>query len=126
MNIEKANKHFKKAFSIDLKSLINKRVWDDLIDIVNLRNMMVHNNGRVDDHFKTTVSYQRLKNNVDDTLYRLDEQTVMAYFKSVIDAVIVVTNAYFEKYLIYRHAAIANHYFNYKTIEFNDSKPDIE
>lgn len=125
MNIEKANKHFKKAFSIDLKSLIDKKIWDDLIDIVNLRNMMVHNNGRVDEHFKTTISYQRLKNNVDDKLYRLDEQTVMAYFNSVIYAVTAVTNAYFEKYLVYRHAAIANYYFNNKVFEFDDSKQEV-
>ena len=126
MNIEKANKHFKKAFSIDLKSLIDKQIWDDLIDIVNLRNMMVHNNGRVDEHFKTTVSYQRLKNKVDDKLYRLDQQSVMLYFKSVIDAVTILTNAYYKKYLIYRHAAIANYYFNYNIFELEDLNPAVE
>ncbi|MDE6728926.1 MAG: hypothetical protein K2J80_13480, partial [Oscillospiraceae bacterium] len=112
-NIEKANKHFKKAFSIDFKSLMDKKTWDDLIDIVNLRNMMVHNNGRVDEHFKTTVSYQRLKNNVNGDLYHLDGHTVMTYFESVVNAVTTVVNAYYEKYLIYRHVAIANYYFNY-------------
>lgn len=80
MNIEKANKHFKKAFDIDLKSLTDKKKWDDLIDIVNLRNMMVHNNGRVDEHFKNTVSYQRLKTNIDGTLYHLEQHTVDEYF----------------------------------------------
>ena len=71
MNIEKANKHFKKAFDIDLKSLTDKKKWDDLIDIVNLRNMMVHNNGRVDEHFKNTVSYQRLKTNIDGNILKV-------------------------------------------------------
>lgn len=97
MNIEKANKHFKKAFDIDLKSLTDKKKWDDLIDIVNLRNMMVHNNGRVDEHFKNTVSYQRLKTNIDGTLYHLEQHTVDEYFKSVMDVVIDITNAYLEK-----------------------------
>jgi len=109
MNIEKANKHFKKAFDIDLKSLTDKKKWDDLIDIVNLRNMMVHNNGRVDEHFKNTVSYQRLKTNIDGTLYHLEQHTVDEYFKSVMDVVIDITNAYLEKYIVYRHAAIANY-----------------
>ena len=45
MNIEKANNLFKKAFEIDLKSFMDKDVWNDLVDIVNLRNMMIHNNG---------------------------------------------------------------------------------
>lgn len=121
MNIEKANKHYKKAFCIDLKSLIDKKIWDNLIDIVNLRNMMVHNNGRIDEHFKTTISYQRLKNNVDVTLYRLDEQMIMEYFDSVMYAVTAVKNAYIKKYLVYRHAAIANYYFN-NVFEFDDSK----
>ena len=33
------------------------------------------------------------------------------------DAVIDITNAYLEKYIVYRHAAIANYYFNYKSID---------
>lgn len=110
--IEKANKHFKKAFNIDLKALLEKQIWEDLIDIVNLRNMMVHNNGRVDEHFKTTTSYQRLKDNIDDKLYRLEEKTVIKYFASVIEATTIITNSYLEQYSIYNHTAIANYYFN--------------
>lgn len=124
MNIEKANKHYKKAFGIELKSIIDKKNWDNLIDIVNLRNMMVHNNGRVDEHFKATVSYQRLKTNVDDTLYHLEQHTIDEYFKSVMDVVIEISNAYLEKYIVYRHSAIANYYFNIKSMDFYEAHND--
>lgn len=112
MNIEKANNHFKKAFDIDLKREIEGNVWDDLIDIVNLRNMMIHNNGRIDEFFKNTVSYNRLKSYVDDWMFRLDGKMVMNYFGSVMSAMETIIKVYLEQYFDYRNAAIANYYFN--------------
>lgn len=45
MNIEKANKHFKKALNIDLHTLLSQESWNHLIDIVQIRNTLIHNNG---------------------------------------------------------------------------------
>lgn len=124
MNIDKANNHFKKAFGIDLKASLEIKVWNDLIDIVNLRNMIVHNDGRVDDHFKSSASYKRLKENVDHTMYRLEKHMVMEYFESVANAVSSLSFVFIKHYLILRHSAIANYYFNYASKEELNKKVD--
>lgn len=112
MNIEKANNIFKKAFNINIRETIEKQIWTDLIDIVNLRNMMIHNNGRVDDRFKSTQTYSRLKERIDDKLFRLESTDITNYLKSVISAVTSITNIYLDRYYLQRNAAIANFYFN--------------
>lgn len=112
MNIEKANNVFKKAFGIDFKETINTEVWNDLIDIVNLRNMMIHNNGRIDERFKKTPTFSRLKNQVNDKLFKLEDIDISNYLRSVISAVTYIANTYLEKYYLQRNNAIANFYFN--------------
>jgi len=124
MNIEKAHVIFKKAFEINLKECINKNIWNDLIDIVNLRNMMVHNNGRVDERFKTTPTYTRLKSRVEDKLFRLEDADIANYLKSVILAVTDITNIYLEKYYLHRNAAIANYYFNHVEVSSFEEPED--
>ena len=116
MNIEKANNLFKKAFEIDLRSSMDKKIWNDLIDIVNLRNMMIHNNGRVDKRFKNTGTYQRWNTRIDDKLFRLEDSDISDFLKSVIFAISDITNIYLQKYYSQRNVAIANYYFNHKEI----------
>ena len=124
MNIEKANTSFKKAFEINLKECIDKDVWNDLVDIVNLRNMMVHNNGRVDEHFKTTPTFSRLNSHVEDKLFRPEDSDIGQYLESVILAVENITNIYLEKYYLHRNAAIANYYFNHAAVSAFEQSAD--
>ena len=112
MNIEKANSNFKKAFGLDIKAKLEAEVWNELIDIVNLRNMMVHNNGSVDQRFKTTSTYGRLKNKTNGNLFKLTEEDIQRYLKSVVYATVDISNMFLEKYYSERNAVIANHYFN--------------
>lgn len=112
MNIEKANDIFKKAYGINLRETMDKQIWTDLIDIVNLRNMIIHNNGSVDERFKSTRTYSRLSNRVDGKLLRLEDADISNYLKSVIDAVTNITNIYLDKYYLQRNAVIASFYFN--------------
>lgn len=112
MNIEKANDIFKKAYSIDIRSALEKKVWTDLVDIVNLRNMMVHNNGRVDERFKKLDTYTRNKDKVVGELYKLEDSDIARYLESVITAVEKITNEFLKKYYESRGKVIANHYFN--------------
>ena len=112
MNIEKANDIFKKAYGINLREAMEKQIWTDLIDIVNLRNMMIHNNGRVDERFRSTHTYSRLSDRVDDKFLRLENVDISSYLESVIVAVTNITNIYLDKYYLQRNAAIANFYFN--------------
>ena len=112
MNIEKANDIFKKAYGIDIRSALEKTVWTDLIDVVNLRNMMVHNNGRVDARFKKMDTYARNKDKVVGELYKLEDSDIARYLQSVITAVEIITNLFLQKYYESRGKVIANHYFN--------------
>lgn len=112
MNIEKANNNFKKAFNIDLKSHLEKGIWNDLLDIVNIRNMVVHNNGMVDNHFKSTKSYERTKKKINGDLFKLERADINKYLSSVIYAVTIISNLYLEYYYEHQSKVIANHYFN--------------
>lgn len=120
MNVEKANNSYKKAFDINIRDLFDKQVWNNLIDVVNLRNMMVHNNGMVDDHFKSTPTYTRVQNRIDGNLFRLEDSDVAAYLDSVVVAVTKITGVFLEKYYVQRNAVIANYYFNNTEINFED------
>ena len=125
MNIEKANNNYKKAFDINIRELLDKQIWNDLIDIVNLRNMMAHNNGMVDEHFKSTPTYTRLNDRIIGQLFRLEDSDIAKYLNSVIIATTEITNAYLEKYYVQRNATVANYYFNNTEINFEElSKTD--
>lgn len=112
MNLDKANDQYKKAFNIDLKSLIEEDVWNDLIDLVNLRNVFVHNNGYIEKTFTNSASYNRLKSKVHNNLYQLEWDDLVKYFGSVYVATIVITEVYYKEYYRLRKITIANHYFN--------------
>lgn len=120
MNVDKANNHYKKAFGINLKDLLEEQVWNDLIDMVVLRNMMIHNNGRMDERFKSTPTYMRLQDHVEGDLFRLEDTDLAKYLKSVIVAVSKITDIYLEKYYIHRNATVANFYFNNSKINFEE------
>lgn len=112
MNIEKANNDYKKAFNINLKTILDKSVWNNLIDVVNLRNMMIHNNGFVDKQFKTTATYQRVKDKVAGDLFRLEDDDIAKYLSSIFQAITSVSDVYLEKYDFYRNTVIASYYLN--------------
>ena len=122
MNIEKASKIYKKAFGIDIKKKLEEDVWEDLIDIVNLRNMMVHNNGFIDQHFRTTSTYDRLKRRTNGNLLMLEADDIQKYLRSVTCAVVDVSNLFLERYYNERNTVIANYYFN-KGLESQKSVP---
>ena len=112
MNIEKANIDYKRAFGIDLKKELDKKRWIDLIDIVNLRNMMIHNNGIADDRFKKTSTYKRLEDKFAGGLLKLGNNDVGLYAKSVASAIVDISNLYLKCYYDKQNIVVANHYFN--------------
>ena len=120
MNVEKANNAYKKAFGINLRDLLDKQVWNDLIDVVNLRNMMVHNNGMVDERFKSTPTYTRVCDRIDCNLFRLEDSDIAAYLNSVVIAVMTISDVFLEKYHIQRNATVANYYFNNTEINYEE------
>lgn len=112
MNIEKANHIYREAFGIKIRENLTPITWNNLVDIVNLRNMIVHNNGQVDKYFKTTTTYSRWKERIDDPLIRIEDEDITKLLLSVIDAVTIVSNLYLEGYYRSRNRVIANYYFN--------------
>lgn len=116
MNIEKANNIFKKVHDIDIRKSLSPLVWNDLLDIVNLRNMIVHNNGQVDKHFETTATYSRWRERIDAPLIRIEDEDIAKLLSSVIDAVTIVSNLYLKQYYQNRNRVIANYYFNAEDI----------
>lgn len=112
MLVDKANAQYKRAFNIDIKTLVDEDVWNDLIDIVNLRNVYIHNNGHIDERFRKTSTYGRLKKNIHGELYCLKKEDTKKYFESVATLTLTITQRYYEEYYKLRGKAIANHYFN--------------
>lgn len=112
MNIVKTNDIYKKAFGIEIRKNLNSAIWDDLLDIVNLRNMIVHNNGQVDKRFETTPTFKRWKDRIDIPLIRIEDEDIAKLLSSVIDAATIVSNLYLKEYYQRRNRVIANCYFN--------------
>lgn len=121
MNIEKANSIYKKAYNIDLKKNLSTNIWNDLIDIVNLRNMIVHNNGMVDSRFSTTPTHPRWKDRISGSLIRLEDEDVSKFLGSTIQAVTIISNLYLKEYYQKRNKVIANYYFNHSTGSFTEN-----
>lgn len=91
---------------------MNAETWDDLLDIVNLRNMIVHNNGQVDNRFESTSTFRRWKDRVDIPLIKIEDEDIAKLLSSVIDAVTIISNLYLKEYYQRRNRVIANYYFN--------------
>lgn len=120
MNVEKANTIYKKAFDINMRTILDKDIWNDLIDIVCLRNMIVHNNGMVDEILKTKPTYNRFSDKIEGSLIRIEDSDIAKLLKSVIKAVEEISNVFLEKYFEGRNSTIANYYFNNRDINFEE------
>lgn len=112
MKIDKANQHYKKALNINLRSMIDDKTWFDLIDLVNIRNTIIHNNGMIDDKFKKTKTFQRIQDCICGDLIFLDEKEINNYLKQVTQIADIIGKAFEEKYSMLKYGLIANYYFN--------------
>lgn len=119
MNIEKANNVYKKAFGINIKNELNDDLWNSLIDVVNLRNMMIHNNGIVDKKFLQTPTAERFRDKIKGNLICIEDDDISKFLESVIASVSVISNLFLDQYYVKRNATIANYYFNNSTIDFS-------
>ncbi|MFA5585718.1 MAG: hypothetical protein WDA02_04135 [Saccharofermentanales bacterium] len=112
MNISKANKHYKRALDIDLRRLIDTDDWLLLMDMTEIRNILIHNNGYVDNKFKKGTGYSRSRHLIKNNYVVLDSNTIDTFEKVILkitSAIINTFNSHFEERL---HSCIANHYFN--------------
>lgn len=114
MNIEKANNHYKRALDINLRSLFDDETWLDLLDLVNIRNTIVHNNGMVDSVFERTRTYQRVKNCISGNLIFLNKKNIQHYLNQVVKVANVIGESFEKRYDTLKYEMIANYYFNKK------------
>lgn len=112
MNIGKANNHYKKALDIDLRNLISCDCWNNLLDIVEIRNTIVHNNGMIDKKFRNTQTYTKIASMIEGNLIFLTPQIIQSYFNDVLELITSVTKYYNSLYENTLHSLIANFYFN--------------
>lgn len=116
MLIEKANQHYKKAFDIDIKASIEQSLWDDLVDMTNMRNTMIHNNGMVDERFRNSKTFNRVKDYVDGDLLILNQDVIHHYHESILKIATIISDLFRSNYQRLRNKVIVLHYF---------SNPDI-
>ena len=112
MNIGKANNHYKKALNIDLRNLISSDCWNNLLDIVEIKNTIVHNNGMIDKRFRNTPTYTKIASMIEGNLIFLTPQIIQSYFNDVLELITSVTKYYNSLYENTLHSLIANFYFN--------------
>lgn len=109
---EKANDHYKKALDINLKEITSEECRKNLTDLVNIRNVIVHNNGMVDERFKTSLTYQRIGDIVSGDLIFLTEELIAKYLGSVLELVSAVEAEFNSFFMNEIHGVVANFYFN--------------
>ena len=120
MNIEKANNHYKKALDINLRSHIDNDTWNDLIDLVNIRNTIVHNNGMADKKFKSTKTFSNIQENINGELIFISAELVRKYFSQVQKVADIIGKLFEERYAIKKYDLIANYYFNLQQRDMKD------
>lgn len=112
MNVEKANIHYKKGLNINLKNLISESCWKSLIDLVQIRNTIVHNNGMIDDKFEKSSSFPRIKDSVEGKLIFVDTNMINGYLSNVLELFSKIEQVFDESYKAELPSLIANYYFN--------------
>lgn len=112
MNIDKANDHFKKAIGIGIKDKIDEDCRKKLIDMVNIRNVFVHNNGIIDDVFRKSDTYQRISDKIEGNLIFITEKDISEYLKSVLKVIGLIEEEIHSIFSKRMPKIIANYYFN--------------
>ena len=112
MNVDKANTHLKHALDINLKDLISSEDWETLKDLVETRNTLVHNNGIIDNRFRDSKSFDRLKDYVSGNLLFTDEKLIKKFYDSLTEIISALENYFNNEYQANIHKIISNYYFN--------------
>lgn len=112
MNFDKANNHYKKALDMNLKEMVSAECRENLLDLVNVRNVVVHNNGRIDEKFKKTSTFDRLINYIEDDLIFVTSDLVQMYLQETLDLIDKIEDEYNKRFSENKFNMISNYYFN--------------
>ena len=112
LNIEKANNHFKKALGINLKSELDPIDWTDLIDLANLRNTIIHNDGKADLKFGKSQTYKRVQHMIEDDLIFISAKDIKKYLSKTFKVMEILNQKLKSEFDKEAPTIIANRIFN--------------
>lgn len=112
MNIDKANEHYKNALNINLKDFISKDVRLNLKDLIEVRNIAVHNNGKIDEKFEKSVTYIRLKKCIKGDFIFINPEIIEQYLSDILELVNAISTIYQDYFNKKKFSMISNYYFN--------------
>lgn len=112
LNIIKANNHFKKALGINLKLELDPADWQDLIDLVELRNTIVHNDGMADKKFKKSDTFQRVQHMIKGDLIFISPEDISRYLQKTFLVFDILNRKLNEEFESNAPILIANSVFN--------------
>lgn len=113
MLFDKANMHYKKGAGVDLKQCVSAGCREKLIDLANIRNTIVHNNGMVDEKFKTSNTYQRIVDKISGKLIFVDEAQISEYLKALLELTSAIESHFDKTYRNELPSLISSYVFNY-------------
>lgn len=112
MHFDKANNHYKKGLNINLHDKVSTECKKKLIDLVNLRNIIIHNNGFIDERFKKTETFRRISHMINGDLIFIKDGDVTKYLGSVLELLIAIEEEFDRSFKEQMNMLIANYYFN--------------
>lgn len=112
MHFDKANNHYKKGLNINLHDKVSTECKKNLIDLVNLRNIIIHNNGFIDERFKKTETFRRISHMINGDLIFIKDGDVTKYLGSVLELLIAIEEEFDRSFKEQMNMLIANYYFN--------------
>lgn len=114
MHFDKANNHYKKGLNINLQDKVSTECKKNLIDLVNIRNIIIHNNGFIDERFKKTETFSRVSHMIKGDLIFIKDVDVDKYVGSVSEILIAIEEEFDRCFKKQMNMLIANYYFNKK------------
>lgn len=114
MHFDKANNHYKKGLNINLQDKVSTECKKNLIDLVNIRNIIIHNNGFIDERFKKTETFNRVSHMIKGDLIFIKDVDVDKYVGSVSEILIAIEEEFDRCFKEQMNMLIANYYFNKK------------
>lgn len=112
LNIDKANTHFKKALGINLKAELDTNDWNDLLDLVQLRNTIIHNDGQADEKFRSSNTFNRVQHMMRGDLIVVSESDVKKYMDAIFKVFDFLDRKLSEEFEQNAPMLIANSIFN--------------
>ena len=116
MNIDKTNQIFKETFGINIKKIFDssdKSIWKNLLEITSMRNVIVHNNGKLDEKFRNSEAFKKINVKGDNNYVIIKKEDIEKYKNSVVVCLNKISEMFLKEFNQLKNIFIANYYFNF-------------